>query len=143
MKKQADVLIIGSGVAGLSVAIGIAERRPELNIMVLSKTNKEETNTQKAQGGVATVWDFDTDNFDKHIADTIDAGDGLCKEDVVEIVVKEGYQRVRDLIDWGARFDTQKDGEYDLGKEGGHSENRSCIIRISRVGKFKEPFLKK
>lgn len=124
MVIETDVLIIGAGVAGLSTAIKIAENNPDSNIIVLTKTNKQESNTRWAQGGIATVWDFDLDNFDKHIADTLDAGDGLCDPEVVEIVVKEGHQRVKDIINWGARFDKESDGDYDLGKEGGHSENR-------------------
>ena len=121
--KKIDVLVIGSGVAGLTLAIKFAERHPDKKIVVLTKTNKEESNTRYAQGGVAAVWNFETDSFDKHIADTLDAGDGLCDEDVVNIVVKEGPTRVQELIEWGTRFD--KDTTvYDLGREGGHSENR-------------------
>ena len=122
--KQTDVLIIGSGVAGLSVAIRLAEQKPELDIIVLTKTNKEQSNTSWAQGGVAAVWDFNTDGYQKHIDDTLDAGDGLCDYEVVEFVVKEGHDRVEDLIKWGARFDKEDDGAYDLGREGGHTENR-------------------
>lgn len=120
---QTDVLVIGSGVTGLSFAIRLAEQKPNVSITILTKANKEECNTAYAQGGIATVTDFETDSFEKHIEDTLVAGDGLCDKDIVEIVVKEGYERVQELIDWGAKFD--KNGkEYDLGKEGGHSENR-------------------
>lgn len=122
--KETDVLIIGAGVAGLSVAIRLAEKRSDLSITVLTKTNKDESNTSWAQGGVAIVWDFDIDNYQKHIEDTLDAGDGLCDPEIVEIVVKEGHTRVKELIDWGARFDKEDDGDYNLGREGGHSENR-------------------
>lgn len=121
---KSDVLIIGAGVSGLTTAIYLGESRPDLNITVLTKVNKEESNTRYAQGGVAAVWDFDTDNFEKHIADTIDAGDELCDEEVVEIVVKEGVQRIKEIIDFGTRFDKNEEGEYDLGMEGGHSEYR-------------------
>lgn len=121
---KTDILVIGGGVAGLSFAIKMASERPDLSITVLSKTNKTETNTSWAQGGIATVWDFDVDNFQKHIDDTLDAGDGICDPEVVEIVVKEGRERVQEIISWGTRFDKEDDGEYNLGKEGGHSENR-------------------
>ena len=110
--------------AGLSVAIRLAEQQPDLDIIVLTKTNKEQSNTSWAQGGVAAVWDFNTDDYQKHIDDTLDAGDGLCDYNVVEFVVKEGHDRVEDLIKWGARFDKEEDGDYDLGREGGHTENR-------------------
>ena len=125
MAHQSDVLILGSGIAGLSTAIKIAKARPELKITVLTKTVEGESNTRYAQGGVAAVWDFGKDSYQKHIEDTLDAGDGVCNQEVVEIVVKEGPERVQELIDWGARFDKEKNQkEYDLAKEGGHSENR-------------------
>ncbi len=119
-----DILVIGGGVAGLSFAIKMATERPDLQITVLSKTNKTESNTSWAQGGIAAVWDFDVDNFEKHIEDTLDAGDGICDPEVVRLVVEEGRQRVEEIIGWGARFDKEDDGDYNLGKEGGHSENR-------------------
>lgn len=122
--KQTDVLVIGAGVAGLSFAIRLAEKRPDLAITVLTKTHDNESNTSYAQGGVAAVWNSRMDDYRKHIEDTLDAGDGICDEKIVEIVVKEGPERVREIIDWGARFDKNPTGEYDLGREGGHSENR-------------------
>ena len=122
--NNTDILVIGAGVAGLSFAIRMAEKRPDLTITVITKTTEKESNTSYAQGGVAAVWDHDIDNYKKHIEDTLDAGDGICDEEVVEVVVKEGPERVREIIEWGARFDKNKQGDYDLGREGGHSENR-------------------
>ncbi|MFZ4545222.1 MAG: L-aspartate oxidase [Saprospiraceae bacterium] len=120
-----DVLILGSGIAGLSTAIKIASQRPDLKITVLTKTSEGENNTRYAQGGVAAVWDFEKDSYEKHIADTLDAGDGVCNVKAVEIVVKEGPERVSELIQWGARFDKELQSKaYNLAKEGGHSENR-------------------
>lgn len=121
---QTDILVIGAGVAGYSFAIRMAMKRPDLRIMVLTKSTENESNTSYAQGGVAAVWDQNIDNFNKHIEDTLDAGDGICDEHIVEIVVKEGPERVKEIIEWGARFDKKQSGEYDLGREGGHSENR-------------------
>ena len=121
---KTDILVIGAGVAGNSFAINMAEKRPDLKITMLTKSQRMESNTNYAQGGVAAVWDHDIDNYEKHIADTLDAGDGLCDEEIVRIVVEEGPERVREIIEWGARFDFGKTGEYDLGREGGHSENR-------------------
>lgn len=121
---QADILVIGAGVAGNTFAINMAEKRPDLKIIMLTKTHRMESNTNYAQGGIAAVWDHDIDNYEKHIADTLDAGDGLCDPEIVRIVVVEGPERVKEIIEWGARFDHAKDGEYDLGREGGHSENR-------------------
>ncbi|MFT6809479.1 MAG: L-aspartate oxidase [Saprospiraceae bacterium] len=121
---ETDVLIIGAGVAGFSTAIKLAQLRPELQITVLTKTNTSESNTSWAQGGIASVWDFSVDGYEQHIEDTLDAGDGLCDREIVKIVVKEGHERVVELIEWGARFDKEADGDYNLGKEGGHSQNR-------------------
>ncbi len=123
--KSTDVLIIGSGVGGLFTAIKLALSRPDLQILVLTKTVEGESNTRYAQGGVAAVWNQQVDTYEKHKADTLDAGDGLCNEKIVDIVVHEGPQRVAEIIEWGARFDKAPgEDEYDLGREGGHSENR-------------------
>lgn len=122
---KTDILILGSGIAGLSLAIKLARQLPDRSILVLTKTNEEETNTRYAQGGVAAVWNPEKDNFEKHIADTLDAGDGLCKTEIVELVVNEGPERVQEIINMGARFDKAHNSpEYDLAKEGGHSEHR-------------------
>ena len=121
---QTDFLVIGSGIAGLTYALKVAEASPDKQVTVITKAQSDETNTKYAQGGIAGVWDDDTDSFDKHIEDTLIAGDGLCNPEIVEIVVKEGPQRIREIIEWGAQFDKDPDGDYSLGKEGGHSVNR-------------------
>ena len=122
--NKTDVLIIGAGIGGLTTAIKLAEKRPDLKITALTKTNEGESNTRYAQGGVAAVWDEKTDSFSKHIEDTLDAGDGLCDQHIVDIVIKEGPERVQEIIEWGTRFDKNGGEQYDLGREGGHSENR-------------------
>ena len=122
--RKTDVLIVGSGIAGLTCAIKIAEARPGLRVTILTKDAKDESNTRYAQGGIAAVWNLDVDSIEKHIADTLDAGDGLCNEEVVRMVIETGPERVQELIDWGARFDKEQNGHYDLGREGGHTENR-------------------
>lgn len=121
---KTDFLVIGSGIAGLTFALKVAQECPNKKVTILTKTQSDETNTKYAQGGIAGVMDFDQDSFTKHIEDTLVAGDGLCNENIVEIVVKEGVNRINELIEWGAKFDKEPDGDYKLGKEGGHSESR-------------------
>ena len=122
--QQTDFLVIGSGIAGLTYALKVAHHFPDKKILVMTKAAADETNTKYAQGGIAVVNDPQNDSFEKHIEDTLIAGDGLCNEKVVEIVVKEGPERVQEIINWGARFDKEQDGDYKRGKEGGHSEFR-------------------
>ena len=122
--QQTDFLVIGSGIAGLTYALKVAQHFPDKKVLIITKAAADETNTKYAQGGVAVVNDLENDSFEKHIDDTLIAGDGLCKREVVEIVVKEGPARVNEIIEWGAKFDKEKDGDYKLGKEGGHSEYR-------------------
>jgi len=119
-----DVLVIGSGISGLSYALKVAQQRPDAKITIVTKSDNEESNTKYAQGGVAVVTDFKKDSFDKHIEDTLRAGDGLCKREVVEIVVKEGPERIQEIVKWGANFDKYDADSYDLGREGGHTVNR-------------------
>ena len=118
-----NILVIGSGISGLTYAIKVAEQNPSLEIVMISKNNLLESNTRYAQGGIAVVSNFEKDSFDKHIEDTLIAGAGGCDEEVVRFVVKEGRKRVKELIQWGAQFDTQSN-ELHLTKEGGHSEKR-------------------
>ncbi|MFS4482424.1 L-aspartate oxidase [Hyunsoonleella sp. 2307UL5-6] len=119
-----NYLVIGSGIAGLTFAVKIAEAFPDRKIVIVTKDSEDESNTKYAQGGVAIVLDKDQDSFQKHIKDTLTAGDGLCDEAVVKMVVEEGPKRLKELLFWGANFDTNADGEFSLGKEGGHSEYR-------------------
>src|SRR5687768_902969 len=122
--QRTDFLVIGSGIAGLTFALKAAQQFPGKKVLVITKTLADETNTKYAQGGIAGVTDFEKDSFEKHIEDTLIAGDGLCNRQVVEIVVKEGVDRIREMISWGTQFDKEADGDFKLGKEGGHSEFR-------------------
>lgn len=117
---QVDFLVIGSGIAGLSFALKAASHG---KVMIITKSNEDESNTKYAQGGIAVVVDK-SDSFEKHITDTLIAGDGLCDERVVENVVREGPKRIQEIIDYGTHFDKKTDGVYDLAREGGHSEHR-------------------
>jgi len=119
-----NYLVIGSGIAGLTYAVKIAERFPNKTITIVTKGEEDESNTKYAQGGVAVVQDVQKDSFKKHIEDTITAGDDLCDPEVVEMVVSHGPTRLKELMMWGAEFDSDSEGNLDLGKEGGHSEYR-------------------
>ncbi len=121
---QTDFLVIGSGIAGLSFALKTAKKFPDKTITVLTKAATDETNTKYAQGGIAVVNDVVGDSYEAHIRDTLIAGDGLCDPEVVELVVREGTERVAELIDWGARFDKDETGDFMRGREGGHSAFR-------------------
>ncbi|MBK9423960.1 MAG: L-aspartate oxidase [Bacteroidetes bacterium] len=119
-RTKVDFLVIGSGIAGLNYALKAAEFG---KVLIITKADEDESNTKYAQGGIAAVIDPD-DSFEKHVQDTLIAGDGLCDEEVVRMVIKEGPERIQDIITWGADFDKKPSGEFDLAKEGGHSESR-------------------
>lgn len=121
---KTDFLVIGSGIAALSFSLKIAKYFKNSKVTIITKENKFESNTKYAQGGIAVVSDLEIDSFDQHVKDTLIAGDGLCDESVVEMVIKEGPKLLNELIDLGVRFDKSENGRFDLGKEGGHSQNR-------------------
>lgn len=120
MEKKYDFLVIGSGLGGLSYALKAAEHG---TVCMISKSEMEETNTRYAQGGIAAVT-YEPDSVEKHVQDTLVAGDNLCDEEVVRMVVREAPEQIRELIQWGTKFDKQSSGKYDLAREGGHSEHR-------------------
>ena len=121
---QTDFLVIGSGIAGLTYALKTAQTFTNKQVVVITKTQADETNTKYAQGGIAGVTNLISDSYQKHIEDTLVAGDGLCNIAAVEAVIKEGPERIKEIIEWGALFDKNPDGNFKLGKEGGHSEFR-------------------
>jgi L-aspartate oxidase len=120
MNIYKDFLVVGSGVAGLTFALKVSKFG---SVGIITKDALEESATKYAQGGIASVM-ADDDSCDLHAQDTIEAGRGLCKEDVVRIVCKEGPARIRELIDLGAKFDRVKGKDFHLSREGGHSKHR-------------------
>src|SRR5215469_8001315 len=124
--KKFDFLVLGSGIAGLSFALKVA---PQGRVAIVTKKDRAESNTNYAQGGIASVTSKE-DSFELHVRDTLTAGAGLCKESVVRTIVEEGPARIQELIELGMKFsernDPQNHGrhELDLGKEGGHSRRR-------------------
>src|SRR3989440_527670 len=126
--KQYDFVVIGSGIAGLTFALKAARQG---SVAVITKRKGADTNTAWAQGGVACVTS-DEDSFALHVRDTLDAGAGLCDEEVVRTMVSEGPARIQELIGLGLRFDEREVSghrELDLGKEGGHSKRRVLHVR--------------
>jgi len=120
MKKRTDFLVIGSGIAGLMFAIKASKYG---KVAIVTKSVIDESNTKYAQGGMAAVFS-ETDDFEKHVRDTLIAGDGFCNEEVVRMVVREAPERIKDLLEIGVEFDRNENGSFDLAKEGGHSEYR-------------------
>jgi L-aspartate oxidase len=126
MERHSNFLVIGSGIAGLSFALRAARKG---SVTIITKRNASESSTTYAQGGIATVWSGE-DSFESHIEDTHRAGAGLCHSDVVDLVVRDAPERIRELIEWGVRFTRRRGGvDYDLGREGGHSKRRILHAR--------------
>src|SRR5256885_4663865 len=124
--KQFDFLVLGSGIAGLTFALKVA---PHGRVAIITKKHRAESNTNYAQGGIAAVTSKE-DSFELHVRDTLEAGAGLCKEEVVRTIVQEGPARIAELIEFGMKFSEREvpaspgARELDLGKEGGHSKRR-------------------
>ncbi|MDR2498317.1 MAG: L-aspartate oxidase [Tannerellaceae bacterium] len=121
MTKRFDFLVIGSGIAGMSFALKVASKG---SVALIAKTSLEEANTYFAQGGIASVTNLFTDNFEKHIEDTMIAGAWLSNREAVEMVVRNAPRQISELISWGVDFDRDEKGNFDLHREGGHSEFR-------------------
>ncbi|MBQ9798672.1 MAG: L-aspartate oxidase [Thermoguttaceae bacterium] len=117
----ADVLVLGGGLAGLTAALSVD---PSLTVLVVCKAGLTNSNSVKAQGGIATVWNVPDDKFENHVKDTLIAGGELCDRETVEFVVRSGPDGVRKLMEYGARFDRDENGEVLLGREGGHDHFR-------------------
>jgi L-aspartate oxidase len=137
--RHFDVLVVGSGIAGLSFALKVAQRGH--SVAILTKKNKADSNTNFAQGGVAVVT-AQTDDFDKHVHDTLVAGDGLCDARVVREIVRDGPARVQELVALGLKFSRDAKGGYDLGREGGHTERRILHVKDMTGKAIEEALLK-
>ncbi len=120
MERTTDILVVGSGIAGLTFALKLAHRA---HVLLVTKKERADSSTNYARGGIASVQGPD-DRFELHVQDTLVAGAGLCHPRAVEALVREGPTRVRELMDWGTRFDRQAEGRLSLGREGGHSRRR-------------------
>lgn len=121
---QTDLLVIGSGVSGLFFAVKTAINRPDLTITLFTKSKADNSNTRYAQGGIAIVTDTITDSFKKHIEDTLQAGGGVGDREIIEMVVCQAPERLKELLDFDVSFDKNNQGAWDVGLEGGHSHAR-------------------
>lgn len=137
MQRKVDFLVIGSGIAGLTFALKVAAHG---SVLIITKANADESNTKYAQGGIAGVLQG-PDSFEEHIKDTLIAGAGLCDEEVVRMVVTEGADRIKEIIEWGTRFDKNEKGSYDLAKEGGHSAHRVLHYKDSTGNEIERALL--
>ncbi len=122
MERNYDFIVVGSGIAGLFYSLKVAELNPKARIAIITKKGEKDTSTNRAQGGIATVL-ANTDSFESHIKDTLTTGQGLCHREVVEQIIEAGPGLIQELIDFGVKF-TKVDGEFDLGREGGHTHSR-------------------
>ncbi|MGE0529388.1 MAG: FAD-binding protein, partial [Bdellovibrionales bacterium] len=115
-----DCLVLGSGLAGLALALKVADRS---KVLICTKTDLKTTNSAMAQGGIAAVMSSE-DSFDRHVEDTLNAGAGLCDPQIVRQIIEQGPERIGDLMGWGVRFDLDEFARMALTREGGHSMRR-------------------
>ena len=134
-----DTVVVGSGIAGLSFAIKMAKLGHK--VAIFTKKERSDTNTNHAQGGIASVTSG-TDNFDMHVRDTLIAGDGLCDEHAVREIVKAGPEQIKNLIEEGVEFTNRDDGSPSLGREGGHSKRRILHVKDYTGRAIEEALLK-
>src|SRR5574344_2965970 len=139
MRYEVDFLVLGSGIAGLSFALKVAEKG---KVCILTKDDASESSTKYAQGGIAAVM-YQPDSYEKHIQDTLIAGAGICDEKAVRITITESTERVKELILWGTNFDKKSSGAYDLAREGGHSEFRILHHQDSTGSEIERALLEK
>jgi len=126
VRTEYDLVIVGSGIAGLSFALKVAQAG--YRVAIFTKKDKAESNTNYAQGGIAAVTSAG-DDLEKHVEDTLEAGDGLCDPEVVRDILRDGPSRIQDLVDLGVSFSSLDDGRISLGKEGGHSKRRVLHVK--------------
>lgn len=140
MQKKYDFVVVGSGIAGMSFALKVADRG---SVALLCKTTLDEANTSLAQGGISSVTNSIVDNYEKHIEDTLIAGDGICDIKAVKQVVTHSPEQIKQLLEWGVDFDKAPDGSFDLHREGGHSEFRILHHKDSTGAEIQNSLIKR
>ena len=139
MTRKYDFLVIGSGIAGISFAIKASAYG---KVALITKSKLDDTNTSYAQGGIAAVT-YEPDNFEKHIEDTLIAGDGHCNKQIVRRVIENAPTLIQELLKWGVDFDRDQTGNFDLHREGGHSENRILHHKDNTGYEIQQSLIKK
>lgn len=137
MTRKYDFLIIGGGVAGMSFALKVA-RAQKYKIALCCKTTLEETNTSKAQGGIASVTNLLVDDFQKHIHDTMVAGDWLSDPMAVEQVVRNAPKQIEELVHWGVNFDKNSEGDMTCIEKVGTPSSVYCTMRMTQEQRYSE-----
>lgn len=140
MVSKFDFIVVGSGIAGMSFALKVADHG---KVAILCKTTLDEANTALAQGGISSVTNPVLDNYEKHIQDTLIAGDGICNIDAVNKVVRNAPSQIEQLLAWGVDFDKAPDGSFDLHREGGHSEHRILHHKDSTGAEIQQSLIKR
>lgn len=126
LKKRYDVVVVGSGIAGLTFALKVASKGH--TVAIITKKNSAESNTNYAQGGIACVMN-ESDEFEYHVKDTLEVGDGLSVESVVRMIVREAPPCIDELVNWGVAFSKNQKGQFELAQEGGHSQRRILHVK--------------
>ncbi|MCQ2332721.1 MAG: L-aspartate oxidase [Paludibacteraceae bacterium] len=140
MVSKFDFIVVGSGIAGMSFALKVADHG---KVAILCKTTLDEANTALAQGGISSVTNPVLDNYEKHIQDTLVAGDGICDTNAVNKVVRNAPKQIEQLLEWGVDFDKAPDGSFDLHREGGHSEHRILHHKDSTGAEIQQSLIKR
>ncbi len=140
MVSKFDFIVVGSGIAGMSYALKVADHG---RVAILCKTTLDEANTALAQGGISSVTNPVLDNYEKHIEDTLIAGDGICNIEAVNKVVRNAPKQIEQLLKWGVDFDKAPDGSFDLHREGGHSEHRILHHKDSTGAEIQQSLIKR
>ena len=138
MKREIDFLIIGSGIAGLTLALKLAKNK---KVIIVTKAEISESNTLKAQGGICSVT-YQPDSYDQHVRDTIVCGSFENNEEVVRMVVESAPSQIQELVHWGVKFD-KKNGKYDLAREGGHTQHRILHHKDNTGREIEKTLIKK
>lgn len=141
--NKIDVIVVGSGISGLSFSIKLAEKRKDISILLFTKSENNESNTRYAQGGIAGVFNLKEDSFQAHIQDTLKAGGGECNREIVEKIIRSAPERIEELENWGVNFTKDQKGMKNAALEGGHSFPRVIHAKDATGNEIENVLLQK